>query len=601
MGVPNFFGWFTKIIETTKAVDINKVFLTKVPDNIDNFYIDANSLFHLRCYSIYSDPKNRNISEERLEELMVERIVENIKSLIKYVNPKGITYIAVDGVVPMGKVRQQRSRRYKKLVDEKKYSEFMKKAGVSVRSWNTTKISPGTEFMKKLSDGLEKYSSKEEKVEFSSPYEPGEGEHKILNRIRTEENDKKRIIYGMDSDLIFLSMIMALSGRPNIFIMRDNCRDVAHNDELVISKIENLDVSLSMYTIVKYLEMQKKYGLKKKADSPIKKKINNDGKIDKSIYLIDDFIFLMFFIGNDFIPHPPSIDIKGESIYYLLYSYFKISKSLKSTLILVDRNKNDVKINFYFLELLAKDLSISFNKNQSRDFVKEGKEDYFFKNILPKIVERSKNFFNKQLSANLFQIKNEKDEEKKKYLEFERMKIIYESGVAMNYDDLGMMTDERKYYGYQYYNRHFYPKINKQKKDDICKNYLKTFIWTLNYYYFKCISWTWYYPFEKAPFLSDFYYYLKRRREKNDNKIYFNCHGPINIDVQMMLITPALNVDLLRKDIQKYVTSIDSPIIDLFPVEFEIEESCEYTYWKCYPKIPRMNFKRITEVLENSE
>ena len=60
-------------------------------------------------------------------------------------------YIAVDGVVPMAKIRQQRLRRFKSPW----WASMEREAGVrDADTWDTNAITPGTEFMEKLGRSL---------------------------------------------------------------------------------------------------------------------------------------------------------------------------------------------------------------------------------------------------------------------------------------------------------------------------------------------------------------------------------------------------------------------------------------------------------------
>jgi len=105
MGVPGFFGWLLRNFK-------NKILLKKLDKRPSHLYIDANCLFHPECFkTIDNNPDIINLDE--LENLMFNNIIEYLDLIEKYVNPKQLMFIAVDGVVPMSKVNQQRKRRYK--------------------------------------------------------------------------------------------------------------------------------------------------------------------------------------------------------------------------------------------------------------------------------------------------------------------------------------------------------------------------------------------------------------------------------------------------------------------------------------------------------
>ena len=110
--------------------------------------------------------------------------------------------IAMDGLVPYGKIVQQRYRR-------------MKKSEPSL--FDKNQISPGTPFMKDLEDTL-RFCFPE--AVLSGTDEPGEGEHKIFLWLKTLPVRKNIVIYGMDADLVLISVAQSHLGP--IKLLREN-------------------------------------------------------------------------------------------------------------------------------------------------------------------------------------------------------------------------------------------------------------------------------------------------------------------------------------------------------------------------------------------
>jgi 5'-3' exonuclease len=141
-------------------------------------------------------------------------------------NPDECIYIAFDGVAPVAKLEQQRSRRYKSLYQNTITRSIF--TDIKTDPWNTTAITPGTAFMQKVNEHIKKkfhnpdvYHVKQ--IIFSGSDEYGEGEHKIFEHIRQFpefHKDTNTVIYGLDADLIMLSM-NHLPISTHIFLFRE--------------------------------------------------------------------------------------------------------------------------------------------------------------------------------------------------------------------------------------------------------------------------------------------------------------------------------------------------------------------------------------------
>jgi 5'-3' exonuclease len=128
------------------------------------------------------------------ESEVIDAVCHKIQSYIDVFQPKEKIIIAFDGVAPVAKLNQQRERRYKswltgelqKRIDKKNASKKTS-AVESVETstfWNTSSITPGTAFMKKLNLQVTAHFMSNPKVLVSTSDVCGEGEHKMFQHIR---------------------------------------------------------------------------------------------------------------------------------------------------------------------------------------------------------------------------------------------------------------------------------------------------------------------------------------------------------------------------------------------------------------------------------
>lgn len=276
MGIPSYFN---HILQNHPNIIINKKHV-----KCDYFFIDANSLIYDCIYS-YETPC------ELSDETIYEMVCEHIQRFIDFLEPTKKVYVCFDGIPPYPKMVQQRQRRFKSVFTNK----ILNKKG---KLWNTNKITPGTEFMNNLDKYMTKKYDNHPLVIFSGPNVPGEGEHKICDIIRgfdNERQDKTKIIYGLDADLIMLGLLLSCDFK-NVYLYKET-KYFEYISK--IDKNENYYFNLS------------KLGLE----------IGNllhEPNIKQSVY---DYIFMCFLCGNDFLPHLPSINIRNNGILYLINSY----------------------------------------------------------------------------------------------------------------------------------------------------------------------------------------------------------------------------------------------------------------------------------------
>lgn len=564
MGVPGFVTWLRDYCK-------DKMILTTLPSNCKILYIDANCLIHPKCFEILEHCKNI-IDISKLENLMFKRIVKFIEFLVDYANPDEC-FLAVDGVAPVAKITQQQKRRFKSIDDSimKDNLKIKHKIPLSVK-WSNTVITPGTEFMERLHYYLLKHFAQKMKDPknktiyiYSSYHTPGEGEHKILEDIRLRlKNDTAKekdiyVIYGLDADLFFLAMA---SKKKNIYLLREE----HHFFQGKVVKHELFDPIDDIVEDMRFVSIDiTKECYSKRMAEIISKKMNQDYNNNNNF--CNDFVFLCYLLGNDFLPHFPSIDIHKEGLDILIDTYTDIFIKLnKNYLIQVDMN-NNVEINNIFLLELLEQLG--------------NKEEIFFTEIQPEYKynrQKKKCYANDNYSRELWEIEN--------------MKVEISDPIKLG-------KGEKDVWKFRYYEYYFGVSEHYQKHVDLMSHmYLEGLIWVARYYYNGCESWTWQYPFTHAPFVSDVYKYMKNKNI-NINKIKFNKAKPLPPCVQLISVLPPSCSHLMPINYSKLVTDLKSPIIDMFPKQVKIDMINKDMNWMCIPLLPYLNVERILDATKN--
>jgi 5'-3' exonuclease len=561
MGVPSFVSWISKIFDKkmiNKTIDTNDVkFLG----------IDANGLFHPCCFQVldYANTFCKDITQLELEKLMFKRITYYIDFVVEQINPE-VCMIAVDGVAPLAKCYQQRYRRYKSVYDNELKNKIKEKYSVEKGiEWSNIVITPGTQFMEKLDEHLQKYFEKKRKESnikyiYSSVYEPSEGEHKIIEYIRGDKNKKnkkeennenagKYVIYGNDADLIFLSMGLNMK---NIYLFREDHELLSGvKKNIVITEIRQIDEVFCFLSIDILKDCYNK-------------KIEETTKV-KDDYC-NDFIFLCYLLGNDFLPHLPSLSIKKKGLDIILDEYAKIYLKY-GRLVKILENKN-VTVNSKSLAKLLQQLG--------------NKEEYYFRNVLPYFENRMKN---KSMPDEIMD-----NEYKKELWKLENL-------VDVNTNVLKLGNGTKNEWKFRYYEHHFGASDHfSESVDAVCESYLEGMMWVLKYYMCGVPDWKWKYSYNNAPFVSDIADYMYKNFV-NINGYKFKKNDPLTPEQQLLIVLPPVCNNLLPKKMQYLMTNVESLIYDMYPKKFKIDVENKDVYWQCHPILPYMDVKRILNAI----
>ena len=331
MGVPGFFKWLLEKEKKNKNLIRNRI-----NKKVKYLMLDTNCLLHPCIKHVIDKIKdNPNIytgyDRSKVELEIWQLITRRIDEMMDKVKPE-IIYIAIDGVVPMSKILQQRQRRHRFYYDNSQ-DEICN----DIYPITSIELTPGTEYMERIHLSMINYLkniNKKIKYIYSSYHIEGEGEHKILRYIKNNiKNNDTIVIYGLDADLLFLALsAMITNNALDLYIMRE--KPIFDNKEV------NLD---DVNTEYNYVEIRELYNI----IAPNPASISN-----KSINIpIPDFIVICYLIGNDFMPHLLTITFKKRGLDKLISAYENVVNKIggNKTIVEKDNISNKFVINYDFL------------------------------------------------------------------------------------------------------------------------------------------------------------------------------------------------------------------------------------------------------------
>lgn len=509
MGIPCY---FSSIIRKYKKIMIKQ---SNFSSKIDNLYIDSNSI-------IYDAIRKCDITSTDFVKELYQEVIFQLEQHIEDINPQCQVIIAFDGVAPMAKIQQQRERRFKSDLERKIRKSLYEKE----EQWDTCNITPGTKFMKDLMTKLEKYFSKQQHIKIYSSNLPGEGEHKIFEYIRANpklHEHTNTVIYGLDADLIMLCISHSTLCK-NIYLYRETPHFIRSVERsLVPNETYLLDIKELIYHI--------------------QKDVNN---------MLNDYIFICFMLGNDFLPHFPALNIRTSGMDTLLNTYKKVFKNGDNKL--VTKEKNIIWKN---LKIFVKELSaFEHKKIKNEYYIRDKWED---KPIPIKTADDKMKLFTN------IPIKNRDKEE-----------FI---------DPFNKNWEER------YYRELLDIEPTNNNIKNLCNNYLEGLEWTYKYYTDSCYDWRWKYNYAYPPLLVDLTKHIPYFDVEYIKKQDYN---PLDPRIQLSFVLPEKSFNKLlelpneTKEKIKSLLFYDSP---RYSWSF-----CKY-FWEAHVSFPHADISTLEKLV----
>ena len=132
MGIPSYFSFLIK----NHSYIVKKLHNFNYP--IHNLYLDSNSIIY-DCLRKLSKEYVKINNDAKFEKKLITEVALKIEEYIITIQPNNSVFIAFDGVAPIAKLEQQRTRRHKSHFEK----NIFKKLNLSIdKTWDKTAITP---------------------------------------------------------------------------------------------------------------------------------------------------------------------------------------------------------------------------------------------------------------------------------------------------------------------------------------------------------------------------------------------------------------------------------------------------------------------------
>lgn len=579
MGIPSFFQHivrrYTDILiggETTGH--------KKDGHKCDRLFIDFNCILHKCAYEITT--KYTTLEAPVIQKMIMHESIKYVNHIYDSIKPKELMYIAIDGVCPRAKMVQQRKRRYvsswrKDVLQTypREYADYCRDTNLA---WDSNVITPGTRFMSDFDDLIKKTYADKPHVIISGSGEFGEGEHKIYEYMQgCEKKDYDDVIYGLDADIILLSIInLKENDGQTIRLMREAFEfqrslpkthaghNTQHKDEFLYLNINRLTQSLFAFYAKNFTN--------RTGEAVFLENINGEESA-KNVFA-RDYVVLCSLIGNDFLPPLSYLKVRNNGIDEIIDTYMMIGDKMCQPLVSCAGELNE----------------------------------HFFRKILESLMENEDVHMEKALKCAL--------ERRTPYTHarsYHRVFFDLDNYPVYHKDEVRAIQNAQeadKNWRQTYYQTLFHGDL----VSDICENYVEGIQWVIDYYIKQKAMLDWYYRYSYAPTISDLYnfmaYELALNLKRTIPEVMAECGDTRCVSntkfkkmtedgfLQLFMVLPPSSAHLIP-DAKKARVMTDMALgcAHLYPKTFKVTCFLKNFLWECSAILPDINITYLHDAI----
>ncbi|KAH8407373.1 hypothetical protein KR009_000054, partial [Drosophila setifemur] len=436
--------------------------------------------------------------------------------------------------------------------------------------------------------------------------------HKIMDYIRKQraqpdhDPNTQHVLCGADADLIMLGLA---THEPNFTIIReeflpnkprpcDLCNQFGHEMDkctglgATTPSGANFKPDVPIGAEVKFifvrLSVLREY-LKQTLEMP---NLPFEYSFERAL---DDWVFMCFFVGNDFLPHLPSLEIREGAVDRLVELYKKCVYKTKGYL----TDSGDVNLDR--VQLIMTDLGNA----EDQIFKNRQRREQQFKARDKARRRQERNQDHRSLDQSVFGANavgpNSQPTNIANYKEAATaLRLGKRSGAQAGLDgddeEEEEDNDEVRLWEDGFKDRYYESKFdvasgNLQFRYAVALQYVRGLCWVLKYYYQGCASWNWYFPYHYAPFASDFV------NIQGLSTMFERGTKPFNPLEQLMGVFPAASSSHVPEPWALLMSNPESPIIDFYPEDFKIDLNGKKFAWQGVALLPFVDEKRLFKAL----